>query len=91
VLGKLIGITGAVYAAVRLRVATLPAGLRLPDVLAVAMLGGVGFTVSLLIAELALPPELAESAKAAVLVASAIAALLAAALLVRRGRAHAEG
>ncbi|WP_133848736.1 Na+/H+ antiporter NhaA [Labedaea rhizosphaerae] len=91
VVGKLIGIFGAVFVAVRLRVAALPAGLRLPDVLAVAALGGVGFTVSLLIAELALPPELAESAKAAVLVASTIAALLAAGLLVRRGRRHEQG
>ena len=55
------------------------------------MLGGVGFTVSLLIAELSLvdQPEVLDAAKAAVLIASAAAALIGAALLVRRGRVHA--
>jgi NhaA family Na+:H+ antiporter len=53
---------------------------------AVATLGGVGFTVSLLIAELSLAEP--ETAKAAVLLASMIASLLAAVLLIRRSRAH---
>ncbi|SES04966.1 Na+/H+ antiporter NhaA [Actinokineospora terrae] len=94
VVGKLVGITGAALLAVRLKLATLPADLGKRDLVAVAMLGGVGFTVSLLIAELALDPADADLAKAAVLVASAVAALLAAALLVGRGRArrrNAEG
>jgi NhaA family Na+:H+ antiporter len=52
------------------------------------MLGGVGFTVSLLISELALTGPAAEQAKAAVLLASLTAALLAAALLIRRNRVH---
>jgi NhaA family Na+:H+ antiporter len=55
------------------------------------MLGGVGFTVSLLVAELALADQgpLLDTAKAAVLLASAAASLIGAALLVRRGRVHA--
>jgi NhaA family Na+:H+ antiporter len=55
------------------------------------MLGGVGFTVSLLIAELALADQgpLLATAKAAVLVGSAAASLLGAAMLFRRGRVHA--
>jgi len=54
------------------------------------MLGGVGFTVSLLIAELSLAdvPEVLDPAKAAVLLASAAASLIGAAMLVRRGRVH---
>lgn len=53
------------------------------------MLGGVGFTVSLLIAELALAAErtvVVQEAKAAVLLASAAASLIAAAMLAHRGR-----
>ena len=52
----------------------------------VAMLGGVGFTVSLLIAELALDGEDVTVAKGPVLVASMVAA----GLLWRRSRAHEE-
>ncbi|OZM73388.1 Na+/H+ antiporter NhaA [Amycolatopsis antarctica] len=86
--GKLIGIFGASWLAVRLGLAGRPDGVYWRDIAALAVLGGVGFTVSLLIAELALPPDAAEEAKAAVLIASAFASLAAAALLLRRGRAH---
>lgn len=88
VVGKLVGIFGASALAVRLRLATKPADLGWGDIAAVAMLGGVGFTVSLLIAELSLQGDAAERAKAAVLVASLIASLLAAVMLVRRSRVH---
>ncbi|WP_216213616.1 Na+/H+ antiporter NhaA [Amycolatopsis aidingensis] len=86
--GKFIGIFGASVLAVRTRLATLPRGVGWRDIAALAMLGGVGFTVSLLIADLSLTGETTELAKAAVLLASAIASLTAAALLVRRSRAH---
>ncbi|HEY0636264.1 MAG TPA: Na+/H+ antiporter NhaA [Pseudonocardiaceae bacterium] len=88
VLGKLVGIVGASWLAVRLRLAVRPDGVGWRDLTAVAALGGVGFTVSLLLAELALTGDAAERAKAAVLIASVAASLLGAALLVRRGRAH---
>jgi NhaA family Na+:H+ antiporter len=87
--GKFAGILGAALLAVRLRLAELPRGLGGRDLAALALLGGVGFTVSLLIAELSLEGEAAELAKAAVLLASAIASLAAAAVLLRRSRAHA--
>ncbi len=89
--GKVIGIFGASLLAIRLTPACRPAGLAWWDLLAVSMLGGVGFTVSLLIAELALAGQgpLLETTKAAVLLASAAAALIGAALLVRRGKRHA--
>jgi NhaA family Na+:H+ antiporter len=86
VAGKLIGIVGGSLLAVRLRLAELPPGMSWQDIFAVAMLGGVGFTVSLLIAELALNGDAAERAKAAVLIASLLSALLAAVLLRLRGR-----
>lgn len=90
-LGKLVGIFGAAFLAVTLTPACRPRGLGWRDMLAVSMLGGVGFTVSLLITELALADQgdgVVQTVKAAVLLASAAAALIAAAMLVRRGRAH---
>ncbi len=89
--GKLVGIFGASYLVVTLTPANRPRGLRWRDMLAVSMLGGVGFTVSLLMTELSLadaPPEVLDATKASVLVASAVAALLASVLLVGRSRAH---
>lgn len=57
---------------------------------ALSVLGAIGFTVSLLVAELALEdyPDSAELAKAAVLVTSMAASLAGSALLLRRGRVH---
>jgi NhaA family Na+:H+ antiporter len=88
VVGKLVGIVGASALAVLLKAAVWPSGAGPRDIVAVAMLGGVGFTVSLLISDLALEGAAAEQAKAAVLLASLAASLLAAVLLVRRSRVH---
>jgi len=88
--GKVVGILGASVLAVKLGVAEKPRGMGWRDLGALSVLGGVGFTVSLLIAELALPADLTELAKAAVLIASATASLLAALVLLRRNRAHAH-
>jgi NhaA family Na+:H+ antiporter len=91
VVGKLVGITGAALLAVRLGVARLPTDLGRRDLFAVAMLGGVGFTVSLLLADLSLDGADMELAKGAVLTASLVASLLAAVLLVRRSKARSAG
>lgn len=88
VVGKTIGIFGTSWLCIRLRLAAKPEGFFVRDLLAVAILGGIGFTVSLLIADLALPPAEAELAKAAVLLSSMVASLLGAAALIRRGRVH---
>lgn len=80
--GEVAGILGAAWLAVRVGLAVRPTGLAWRDLAAVSLLGGVGSTVSLLLADLALAPE------AAVLLASAAAALLASAALLRRSRAH---
>ena len=84
--GKFLGIFGVSFLAVRLGMAAKPTGVAWRDLAALAVLGGVGFTVSLLIAELSLSGSAAERAKAAVLIASALASLVASAMLVRRGR-----
>lgn len=88
--GKLIGIVGASAIAVRTGIGRLPSRTNWRDITALAMLGAVGFTVSLLIADLGLPEESREPAKSAVLIASATASLLAAALLSKRSKAHAQ-
>lgn len=89
--GKIVGILGFAWLAITITPACRPRGLSWRDMAAVSMLGGVGFTVSLLIAELSLAdqPAVLDAAKAAVLIASAVASLIGAALLVRRGRVHA--
>ncbi|AUI62214.1 Na+/H+ antiporter NhaA [Amycolatopsis sp. BJA-103] len=88
--GKLVGIFGASLLAVKFKLAEKPRGMGWRDIGALSMLGGVGFTVSLLIADLALDGESVELAKTAVLIASAIASLSAAAMLVHRSRVHAR-
>jgi NhaA family Na+:H+ antiporter len=52
-LGKQAGILGFSWAAVRLGIADLPAGVTWPQLHGVATLGGIGFTMSLFIAALA--------------------------------------
>ncbi|MDX6553396.1 MAG: Na+:H+ antiporter, NhaA family, partial [Gaiellales bacterium] len=89
VCGKVLGIFGASILAVKFKIADKPTGVGWRDIGALSLLGGVGFTVSLLIADLALDGEASAQAKTAVLIASAVASLGAAALLVRQSRAHA--
>jgi NhaA family Na+:H+ antiporter len=93
VLGKAIGIFGGAYLTARLTRAELARGLRWSEVFAVAVLGGVGFTVALLISDLAFPgqPDLQHQAKAAVLVGSLLAAVLATVLLRGRLRSRRRG
>jgi len=85
VAGKALGIFAGTYLAVRFTRARLNPDLAWADVFALAVLAGIGFTVALLIGELAFPdPAAAEQIKAAVLVGSLIAAVLAAVLIKRR-------
>ncbi|MBX9399244.1 Na+/H+ antiporter NhaA [Streptomyces sp. TRM72054] len=85
VVGKTIGILGGTYLAARFTKARLNPDLAWADVFALAVLAGIGFTVALLIGELAFPdPADAERIKAAVLVGSVTAAGLAALLVKRR-------
>jgi NhaA family Na+:H+ antiporter len=77
VLGKPIGIVLASIAAVRLQWCTLPEGVRWTHIVLIGLLGGIGFTMSIFIANLAFDdPALLAAAKFAVLVASALAATL---------------
>ncbi|MFF4217117.1 MULTISPECIES: Na+/H+ antiporter NhaA [Streptomyces] len=86
VVGKTIGVFGGTWLAARFTRAELNPDLKWPDVFAVASLAGIGFTVSLLIGELAFGTDLllADEVKAAVLVGSLIAAVCASVLLKLR-------
>jgi Na+:H+ antiporter, NhaA family len=88
VAGKTIGITGATWLVHRFTRAELADELSWWDVFGLAMLGGVGFTVSLLIGELAFGAGTArdDHAKLGVLLGSVTAALLAAVVLRFRDR-----
>lgn len=83
VVGKTIGIFGGTWLTARFTKASLSDDLEWADVFAVATLAGIGFTVSLLIGELAFGGDatLTDEVKAAVLMGSLIAAILATVLL----------
>ncbi|MFJ4201590.1 Na+/H+ antiporter NhaA [Streptomyces sviceus] len=86
VLGKVFGIFGGTWLTARFTRASLSDDLEWADVFAVATLAGIGFTVSLLIGELAFDGDatLTDEVKAAVLLGSLIAAVLATVLLKLR-------
>jgi Na+:H+ antiporter, NhaA family len=76
-LGKPLGIFFVTWLAVRLRICEMPRGATWPQVLGIGMLGGIGFTVALLITDLAFERELLiDEAKLGVLVASVAAAIV---------------
>ncbi|GGK90561.1 Na+/H+ antiporter NhaA [Streptomyces flaveus] len=83
VVGKAVGIFGGTWLTARFTRAELSEELAWPDVFAVSSLAGIGFTVSLLIGELAFEGDevLTDEVKAAVLTGSLIAAVLAGTLL----------
>jgi NhaA family Na+:H+ antiporter len=90
VLGKVIGISAFSWLAVRLGWAALPQHAGWGTLVATAMLGGIGFTMSLFIAGLAFPdPVMLDEAKIGVLTASTVAGVLGYLVLGRavRGRA----
>ncbi|WP_327382178.1 Na+/H+ antiporter NhaA [Streptomyces sp. NBC_01207] len=89
VVGKVLGIFLGTYLAARFTKAELNPDLAWADVLGLSVLAGIGFTVALLIGELAFPgQEVGEHVKAAVLIASLTAAVLAAVLLRRRNKIY---
>ncbi len=90
VLGKLVGITASTWLVARFTKAELDSDLAWVDVVALAVLSGIGFTVSLLVGELAFAEGTAEHdhAKVAVLLGSLTAALIATALLRARNRIY---
>ncbi|KAA0892987.1 Na+/H+ antiporter NhaA [Pusillimonas sp. ANT_WB101] len=76
VFGKPVGLMAASWLAVRLGLCSLPPGVTWPGMMLVGMLAGIGFTMSIFIANLAFDDAtLLGAAKLAVLIASTIAAV----------------
>jgi NhaA family Na+:H+ antiporter len=75
VVGKLIGIAGFSWLAVKLGMTTLPQGLNFKHIVGVALMGGIGFTMSIFIAELGFVhhPQDLLMAKTGILFASVLA------------------
>lgn len=90
VLGKSLGVFGSTFLLARFTRAELDEEITWADLFGLALLAGIGFTVSLLIGELAFGVGSAEDdrVKVAVLLGSLIAAVLASAVLVRRNRVY---
>jgi NhaA family Na+:H+ antiporter len=81
VLGKPLGIVGFSWLAVRLGMARLPDGINWRVLAGAGCLAGIGFTMSVFIASLALEGELLYEAKIGILAASAVSAVLGCGLL----------
>jgi NhaA family Na+:H+ antiporter len=96
VLGKSIGITLSSLLVTRLPGIRLDPSLRWPDIVGLSFVAGIGFTVSLLVGELAFGTgsEQDDVVKVGVLVGSLVSALIGAAVLTvrvrQRARADAE-
>ncbi len=76
-IGKLIGISGFAWLAVKLGLGAFPEGTSLKHIIGVGWLGGIGFTMSIFIADLALDttPALIDAAKMGILCASLVAGI----------------
>lgn len=90
VAGKAIGIAGGAWVATRLTRTPLDGAMRWPEVIGLAFISGIGFTVSLLMSELAFGDgsPLTDHARIGVLVGSLIAAAIGAVILRTRNRHH---
>jgi len=75
VIGKLVGIAGFSWVAVKLGLTTLPQGLNFKHIIGVGLIGGIGFTMSIFIAELGFAnhPQDLLLAKTGILIASIFA------------------
>ncbi|GAA5317281.1 MAG: Na+/H+ antiporter NhaA [Candidatus Pelagadaptatus aseana] len=78
VLGKLIGIAGFTWLAVKAGLSDLPKGLNMHHIIGVAFMGGIGFTMSIFIAELGFAnyPDDLVMAKTGILFASFSAGII---------------
>jgi NhaA family Na+:H+ antiporter len=77
-LGKPIGIAGFTLMGISMGIGKLPADINKRKLIGVGMLAGIGFTMSIFISNLAFStnPDLIQSSKVAVLIASLLAAVI---------------
>jgi NhaA family Na+:H+ antiporter len=91
VLGKPLGITLFSWLAVKLGIADLPYGVNWRQLFAASWLAGIGFTMSLFIADSAFSGTLLDTAKMSILAASLLAAIVGFGLLLATTSVHDEG
>ena len=94
-LGKLVGVFGSVWIMVKLGIADLPAAASWRQMTGIALLCGIGFTMSLFVALLAFSDaEAQDQAKLGIIAGSTLAALMGSAVLIgserRRGPSSSE-
>ena len=90
VIGKVLGISGAVFLASRLGLGQLPSGVERSHVWGIAALGGIGFTVSIFITGLAFDSvTLLEYAKIGIFAGSLVSAVLGSTILLLATRQRA--
>ncbi|MGE7993826.1 Na+/H+ antiporter NhaA [Pseudomonas sp. NPDC089554] len=92
-LGKMVGVFGLTWIAVKLRLAALPAGANWGQVMGVAILCGIGFTMSLFVGSLAFVPGSSDYAgmdRMGILTGSLFAALIGYAVTAMASRKPAE-
>lgn len=75
-MGKPIGIIGSIWLVEKVGLGRLPEHVRWTHIIGMGLVGGIGFTISLFIAELAFRGKGGAEARLAVLIASAIAAVV---------------
>ena len=87
VIGKPLGIISFVLISARLGITKLPEDVSQKQIIGIGCLGGIGFTMSLFVTNLAFSDAIAvDQAKVAILLASAVSAVLGSVLLVRAAR-----
>ena len=91
-LGKQLGVFGLAALAIRFGLAKLPEGSNWVQLYGVALLCGIGFTMSLFIGALAFPgaPHLVDEVKVGVLMGSILCAILGVVVLMKAGRQKAS-
>lgn len=85
VVGKLVGIAGASWLMVRLKMAQLPKGVNWYHIIGVALIAGTGFTVSIFITELVFADNevLSNIAKISVFIGSVVASIVGSFFLIK--------
>jgi Na+:H+ antiporter, NhaA family len=85
--GKFIGITFFTKLIIKLKISSLPEGVNFRQIYGVALLAGIGFTMSIFVAELAIESNKdVQIAKIGIFIASIISAILGMALLARSSK-----
>jgi NhaA family Na+:H+ antiporter len=87
IIGKPIGIFGFTYLATKLKIVKKPDGLGWNEIMAVGFLGGIGFTMSIFITNLAfIDPTIVSAVKIGIFGASFIAAIIGVALILKASK-----